>query len=169
MTPLLEHVGVRLPRAARGPLTSPVSPHLVEQVVSREPWRRATGWVGATRMLGGEAHATGLAARGQYHPATAHWQLPRGGVGWLRLRCDGPSAAAAREDRLDVRCLPHPRRGPVPLRWESNVAAERVEPERWDLPGLTVSVRTDARLVDAASRTYEPVGDGGTRMSLAFG
>jgi hypothetical protein len=51
---------------------------LVSQRIDDE--RVATGWLGEHVMLGGEEGGR-IHARGQYHPATAHW---RGG--WLRVR-----------------------------------------------------------------------------------
>jgi hypothetical protein len=168
MAPLLQHVGVRVPDAARGAFHTFEAPHAVEQLVDDDPRRVATGWLADDLLVGAEAGDGGLQARGQYHPATVHWRRPGGGVGWLRLVHHGPTRATAGERRLEVTCDPHPRQGSQPLRWDSNVDALEVAPDRWSFPGLEVSVTTDAHLVDAPTRTYTPAADGATRVSLAF-
>ena len=133
-----------------------------------EPRRVATGWLDADLLVGAEAHDAGPQARGQYHPATVHWRLPDGGVGWLRLVHRGPTRATAGERRLDVECRPHRRDGPQPLRWDSNVEPSVVASDQWSFPGLEVAVATDATLTDPATRTYAPAPGGATRLSLAF-
>jgi len=166
VAPLLQHVGARIPVAARGAFERFGGPHSVDQVVADEPRRVATGWLDDDLLVGAEAGSSGLHARGQYHPATVHWRLPDGGVGWLRLVHHGPTQATAEARRLDVTCHPHPRRGPQRLHWESNREAAEVTPDRWSFPGLEVSVTTEATLVDPSTRTYAPAADGVTRVVL---
>lgn len=160
VVPMLDHGGVRVPAEARPAFERFPGAHAVEQVIDADPRRVATGWLGETLMVGAEAGATRLQARGQFHPATVHWRLPEpgGGIGWLRLVHHAPARATAGERRLDVAC------GPADLRWESNVAALDVQPDRWQFPGLEVTVATDARLVDPATRTYR----NGTHVTLTF-
>jgi hypothetical protein len=162
--PLLQHVGVRVPAGIRPAFERLSAPHAVEQVVQDEPRRVATGWLEEDLMIGAEAGDAKLQARGQYHPATLHWRLPGGGVGWLRLVHHGPTRARAGERRLEVECDPHPRHGPVDLRWESNVEATSVRADRWTFPGLEVTVTTDGRLLDPATRAYAPA----THMTLTL-
>jgi hypothetical protein len=169
VAPLLQHVGVRVPADARGAFETFVGPHAVEQVIDDDPRRVATAWIDDHLMLGGESHADGPQARGQYHPATIHWRRPDGGVGWLRLVHHGPTRARADGRTLAVECGPHRRRGPVELRWESNTEALDVRAAHWSFPGLEVSVTTDARLVDPATRTYAPVGTETARLALHVG
>jgi hypothetical protein len=156
VAPMLEHVGVRVPAAARPAFDRFGGARSVEQVVQDAPRRLATGWLGDRLMVGAEWGDTGLHARGQFHPATVHWARPDGGVGWLRLVHHGPTRARATTRRLEVECDPHPRHGPVEQRWASNVAAVEVLPHRWRFPGLEVRVTTDAALLDPATRTYAP-------------
>ena len=156
VAPLLQHVGVRPPVATRAAFDRLTGPHTVEQVVQDTPRRVATGWLDLDRMVGAESSDAPLHARGQYHPATIHWRLPDGAVGWLRLVHHGPTRATASEARLDVECEPHPRRGPAELRWESNALATEVRADHWSFPGLEVSVTTDGPLLDPATRTYGP-------------
>ncbi len=154
MAPMLQHGGVRVPPSARGALAGFPGPHAVEQVVEDDPRRVASGWLDDDLMIGAEDGASGLHARGQYHPATVHWRVPGGGVGWLRLVHHGPTRATARRRALEVVCDDHPRRGPQELRWESNVEAVEVRADRWVFPGLAVQVTSDAALLSAATRTY---------------
>jgi hypothetical protein len=168
MAPLLQHVGVRVPDDARASFERFPGRHAVHQVIADEPHRVATGWLDDHLLLGAESADEGLHARGQYHPATVHWQVPGGGIGWLRLVHHGPTRATARAGSLDVECSPHRRHGPQPLYWESNTEGADVRADRWSFPGLQVRVTTDATLVDARTRTYTAADGGPTRMSLTF-
>jgi hypothetical protein len=107
-------------------------------------------------MLGGEHGDSGLQARGQFHPATAHWRQPGGSIGWLRVEHHGPTRAVARERELVVECHPHGERGPQPITWVTNATPLAVTPGRWAFPGLEVLVDTDAELVDPARLEYAP-------------
>lgn len=166
VAPLLQHVGVRVPPSARRHFERFAGARLVEQLVDTVPDRRATGWLDDDLLVGAEAGGSGLHARGQFHPATIHWRLPDGGVGWLRLVHHGPTSATAARRRLDAVCRPHPRRGPQTWRWDSNIEATETASERWELPGLQVRVTTGGVLLDPATRTYGPAPDGSNRVRL---
>lgn len=165
--PLLDHLGMVVPDGARADFDRFRGPHFVEQVIDDAPRRVATGWLDDDLLVGAEASSGKLHARGQYHPATAHWRLPQGGIGWLRLRHHGPASATASERRLDVECRAHHREGPQLLRWETNAEPLEVRDDRWTLPGLDVAVSTDAALAEAASLTYQPTREL-TRITLTF-
>lgn len=169
MAPVLQHVGVRVPGDVRAAFEQLPGEHAVEQVIDDDPPRRASGWLGDGIAIGAEDGATGAHARGQFHPATVHWRLPGGGVGWLRPEHHAPVTATASRARLDLVCHPHPRHGPRPVRWITNTMPDEVTAKRWDLPGLRVLVETDARLADPATLAYEPTGDGPTRFTLRLG
>ena len=81
--------------------------------------RVASGWLGPDAMLGGERGGR-YRAEGQYHPATAHWLLPDGSIGWLRLRHRGRLSATANAGRLDVEVHDHRRHGRQPVTVESS-------------------------------------------------
>lgn len=166
MAPVLQHVGVRVPAEARPAFERFPGDHEVAQVIDDDPSRRATGWLGERRCIGAEDGATGAHARGQFHPATVHWQQPDGTVGWLRVEHHAPVTAVAGAQRLDVTCHPHPRRGPVVTRWATNAVPLQASADRWSFPGLDVQVDTDARLLDAGALTYQPSGTGPSRFSL---
>ena len=78
LAPMIDLVGSDVSAAAGDAIASFPGAHDVEQRITAG--RVATGWLGDDVMLGGETGGP-FPARGQYHPATAHW---RGG--WLRIR-----------------------------------------------------------------------------------
>ena len=94
LAPMIDLVGSGMSAAARAAVASFPGPHDVEQRITRE--RLATGWLGDAVMLGGEAGGP-FPARGQYHPATAHWP-----GGWLRIRHEREVDAVAAGGSLTV-------------------------------------------------------------------
>jgi len=166
VVPMLQHAGVRVPPGVRRHFENFAGPRLVEQLVDTDPERRASGWLDEDLLVGAEAGDSGLHARGQFHPATVHWRLPDGGIGWLRLLHHGPTSATAGRRRLDAVCHPHPRRGPQTWRWDSNVETSATTQDRWELPGLEVRVTTNGTLTDPATLTYAPAPGGSTHVRL---
>ena len=81
--------------------------------------RVATGWLAPGIMVGAERGAS-YRAEGQYQPATAHWSLEDGFVGWLRLRHAAPLSATATPGTLTVVVHDHHREGPRPVWIESS-------------------------------------------------
>ena len=128
MAPLVELVG-------GGPArTFDASERVVEQPLPGG--RVATGWLGADAMVGGERGAFAR-AEGQYHPATAHWALADGSVGWLRLRHAGPLWATASPGRLSVEVHDSRRLGRRPVRVES-ASPGTYGAREWTFPGRRV-------------------------------
>jgi hypothetical protein len=123
--------------------------HTVTQRITSS--RVATGWLSERVMCGGEWGDLTASARGQFHPATVHWSLPDGDVGWIRLVHYAPARAVASPGKLEIECLPSVRRGPVAP--ELHVYAPGSWPvgRDWSLPGLDVEV---------ASGPAEAHGDG---------
>ncbi|HVF31425.1 MAG TPA: hypothetical protein VM933_00195, partial [Acidimicrobiales bacterium] len=113
--------------------------HVVEQRITST--RVATGWLSDRVMCGGERGDVTASARGQFHPATAHWSLPDGDVGWIRLVHYAPARGAAGPGTLAMECLPSAKRGPVaPELWVRGADASGVAGREWTLPGLDVEV-----------------------------
>ncbi len=111
-------------------ITSPVSTDRV-----------ATGWLSERVMCGGETGTLGASARGQYHPATVHWSMPDGDVGWIRLVHYAPARAVASAGAVAITCLPSAKRGPVaPELWVYSPGGLSVTGRTWTLPGLDVEV-----------------------------
>ncbi len=160
--PMLEHLGVRIPAAARRAFVRFQGERSVHQVVATEPRREASGWLEEGLMVGAETGSSGLHARGQFHPATIHWRQPDGSVGWLRLQHHGPTRAVAERRRLTVECDPHPRRGPQALEWIGN-GPWVVDEGTLRMPGLEVRITTNAA---GRPLRYEPASRGTTTFTL---
>jgi hypothetical protein len=128
MAPLIELVG-------GGPSTLDTSEddRVVEQRLADD--RVATGWLAPGVMIGAERGGR-FRAEGQYHPATAHWSLPDGTVGWLRLRHAGPLSAVATPETLTVTVHDHQRIGRQPVRVETSHPAT-FHASSWELCGRT--------------------------------
>jgi hypothetical protein len=151
--PAVALLGARIPDDVRAHFEAFSGERLVEQVISDQPRRVATAWLSERAMIGAEAGDLGVSARGQYHPATVHWDAGEGAVGWIRLEHDAPVSATARPGELVIACRPHHRRGPQPVRFHISAPGEpaMISPSAWSLPGLTVGVRTDAPLLESAT------------------
>ncbi len=106
-----------------------------ERVVSQSiaEGREATGWIAPGVMIGAERGGR-FRAEGQYHPATAHWALPDGTVGWLRLRHRGRLSATASPGVLEVVVHDHHRLGRQPVVVETSHDFS----DDWALLGRTV-------------------------------
>ena len=139
--PMADRLGAVIPSDAVGSLRSFVGEHTVSQRITSS--RVATGWLSDRVMCGGEDGDITASARGQFHPATAHWSLPDGDVGWIRLVHYAPARAVASPGALDVECLPSARRGAVaPELWIRSPDLT-VSGRSWSMPGLAVEVSVD--------------------------
>ncbi|HEX2384215.1 MAG TPA: hypothetical protein VHI95_16340 [Acidimicrobiales bacterium] len=129
MAPLIDLVG-----SAAADVTFNDGERVVEQALPGG--RVASGWISADVMAGGERGGR-FRAEGQYHPATVHWLLPDGSVGWLRLRHAGPLSATASNAQLQVTVHDHHRLGRQPVVVDASVAPAFARRD-WSLPGLTI-------------------------------
>ena len=138
--PLADRLGPVVPDDVRPALVAFSGEHVVEQRITGS--RVATGWLSDRVMCGGEDGSLTASARGQFHPATAHWLRPDGGVGWIRLVHYAPAQAVASPGALDMTCLPSVKRGAVaPELWVSGAdGADLSGGGTWALPGLDVEV-----------------------------
>ncbi|MFZ6003265.1 MAG: hypothetical protein ACOYXM_04960 [Actinomycetota bacterium] len=130
MAPLVQLLG-------GGPIDAKLSDE--ERVVEQQlpGGRTATGWLAPGVMAGGERGAP-FRAEGQFHPATAHWAMPGGSVGWLRLRHRGRVSATATEGVLTVEVHDHHRLGRQPVMVDTSHGGE-LGARRWTLPGRTIA------------------------------
>jgi hypothetical protein len=154
MGPVVAELGAAVAPEAEASLRAFDGERTVEQVVSEELGRVATGWLSSDVMLGGERGLLGTYAMGQYMPVTAHW---RGGA--LRVEHHAPTSATASPGLLVVEVQPHHRDGPRPV--ELVVEDPRVEAGAWagsrlSLTGLALEVRGPG--VDDARASAEPSG-----------
>lgn len=108
--------------------------------------RTATAWLAEGVMLGGELTGRGLGVVpgiGQFHPATIHWRTPENEVGWVRLFAMPPADAEATAGRLTITAATT---GDFAFQVSApGIAADRLSRDAWHLPGLMLSVETDAQ------------------------
>jgi hypothetical protein len=148
--PCVASVGARVPADALPHFRTFQGTRRVEQVITDEPRRVATAWLGTNVMLGAEETGGSVPGRPQFHPATAHWRCPDGAIGWLRLRHTAPVDARATERRLTITC-PAPDGALTFQCVAPGIDASTIHPDRWQFPGLTVHVETNAPEPSAAA------------------
>lgn len=142
-TPLYVALGAKVPAEVEAHLRAFAGERLLRRPITAT--RTATAWLGAEVMLGGEITGHTLGAtpdRGQFHPATIHWRTPGDDVGWVRLYAAPPCDAEAGRGSLVVTAA-------AAGDFSFQVSAPGIGPgsfthERWALPGLTLTVETDA-------------------------
>jgi len=139
--------------------------------------RVATAWIGEEVMAGGGATRELRKAWKQDHPATVHWKIPGGEVGWIRFVAGLPARATASKGQLDIACpLDVPAKRPRTASFLiacPDISSDRFTASQWDLPGLKVTVDTNAgkarveKTRGHLSVTYEVPQDGALR-TLSF-
>lgn len=142
LAPCVALLGARLPEELAERFVRFGGERYLEQTISDAPRRVATAWLHERLMLGGQVSSGAMMIPRQFHPATAHWRAPDGGVAWFRLVYQGGRAADAVARPYALELTP-----PIvhaDLVFE--VAARRpkdIRAERWALPGLNVRVEGD--------------------------
>jgi hypothetical protein len=144
--PLFALLGLRMPDDARSHFLVFQGERQIERVIATEPRRVATAWIGARVMLGAEDSGSRHRVNEQFHPATIHWLGADDVVGWVRLRHTAPVDARAERGHLSINCTEHDDRD---LEFVFQIAAPAIDADalrhnRWELPGLTVRVETNA-------------------------
>ena len=145
VAPVFALVGLRMPADAHPHFIAFQGQRHVEHVIANQPQRVATAWIGTRVMLGGEDSGSSKPADHQFHPATIHWLLEDGTVGWIKLRHTAPVDARADRNQLAIVCTAHA----GDQEFVFQIAAPQIDlaalqPGRWALPGLTVRVETNA-------------------------
>ena len=163
--PLYLILGTRIPAGAMKQFAAFAGERQVERAIDNN--RVATAWIGPDRMLGGEMTHRTRDARpnfNQFHPATVHWKLPDGQVGWIRLIESPRVDARAAKDRLSIEAI-----GDCRFRvWAPGADAANIAKTLWKLPGLTLAVDSDAMDmgVQPAGDALDIVYRAQTRMTL---
>lgn len=151
--PCIARVGVVVPEDTLPHLHGFAGERQVERVITAaatavsEPRRVATAWLSERVMLGAEEGNDRVANGGQFHPATAHWQCPDGSIGWLRLRHTVPVSARATAGQLRITCRAASVADAITFEIVAagaGTTAAVITPDRWQLPGVTIEVVTDA-------------------------
>jgi hypothetical protein len=105
--------------------------------------RVATAWIGRDVIYGGEASSKTKDAgtTTQFHPATLQWRTPSGEIGWVLLVQSPMVDATADEHGLTISTT-----GTIRLRIHAkDMAQAKISADAWDLPGLQVAIRSDAK------------------------
>jgi hypothetical protein len=139
--PPIVFLGAQVPDDALAHLRAFQGERQVEHVIAESPRRVATAWLGVDRMLGGEFMSGAAPASGQLHPATLHWQMHDGQTGWVRMRYINPVDAQAGRNRLEIATTGE-------IAFQIYAPGATLALDRWQMPGLTVRVESNADTVD---------------------
>ncbi len=138
--PALAAVGVRVPADVVPALRAFPGEHTVERPLMGGPFRDASAWLGPTCMIGAAVTDGARPAGAQLHPATMHWRLPDGTIGWMRLVSGERVAARATARTLSIDCS-----GDAAFQMRVLAREEiAIGRTRWAVPGLTLDVDASA-------------------------
>ncbi|MDE2698082.1 MAG: hypothetical protein OXI23_04365, partial [Gemmatimonadota bacterium] len=147
--PCFAILGVDVPSEVAAAFSVFEGPRGVEKRITTEPERVATAWLDEHYMIGAEDSGGYSGRNFQYHPATIHWRMSDGEIGWLALRHIGQIAAKAELGRLSIEAeikgeqqteAGHPREFAFEI-FSPNVAV--FEEDVWRLDGLEIGIETD--------------------------
>ena len=139
--PHIAILGTRIPPDALARMKKFDGEHLLRKQITDQ--RVATAWIGRDVIYGGEAtgKTKDAGATTQFHPATIQWRTPSGEIGWVRLVQSPMVDATADEHGLTISTT-----GTIRLRIHAkDMAQAKIGADTWDLPGLQVAVRSDAK------------------------
>jgi hypothetical protein len=134
-------LGTRIPHDTLAKLLSFQGEHIVRKQITDQ--RIATSWIGNNVVFGAEAtgKTKDVGHNSQFHPVTVQWRTPSGALGWVRV-VDSPMIdAAADEHGITISAD-----GTIRFR----IHAMGLDPAQltqtlWNLPGLRISVTSDAQ------------------------
>jgi hypothetical protein len=127
----------RIPAEALNKLQHFRGPHLVRRQI--DPNRIATAWIGEGATWGGEfTSRTRDTGTSQFHPATVHWRMPSGEIGWIKVTRSPMIDAEADRGGIGIQTD-----GDLTLRIYAGGRQGAFADNIWKLPGLTVEVNTD--------------------------
>lgn len=180
-------VGTDIPAEVLPHFTHFSGERTIRQPITTKPERTATAWLTNNLMIGAESTPLDEYAffkpSDQFHPVTAHWRTPGGGVAWLRLRHIGPvdaqiapnslRVAGTMEAGLRERFGAHHSEWVYEIFLPEGANEALVNRERWQLPGLAVAVTTDlGEMREERSsnhlRIIYPVNDDRQMVSFVF-
>ena len=132
--PLVALVGSKPPDDVLPHLTAFQGERFLERQI--EPNRMVTAWLSEGLMLGAEADHLNETRTDQFHPVTAHWQMPDGTVNWMCTRCATLIQAVAEPHRLQLSS-----HEPTAFVFEIHAPdadVTQIHADEWELPGLNV-------------------------------
>lgn len=142
-TPTYVALGAQVPAEAMEHFRTFQGERVIRRPITAK--RTATAWLAPEVMIGGEITGGTWGAtpgKGQFHPATIHWRAPGNEVGWVRLYASPPSDAEATKETLTITTAAA---GDFTFRISApGLAADRLTRDCWALPGLMLSIDSDA-------------------------
>jgi hypothetical protein len=138
--PQVTVLGTHVPKAALVKLNKFEGPHFINRPIDFQ--RTATTWVGNDAIWGGEfkSRTKDTGNKTQFHPATAQWRMPSGSIGWMKLTHSPNIDAVADRGGITVATD-----GDVTFRIFAGAQHFDLAESEWKLPGLDVSLQTDAK------------------------
>jgi hypothetical protein len=137
--PLYAVLGTSVPDDVVAHLKQFAGERLVSQVITSDPKRIATAWLGETVMLGGETGGGASRSYEQFHPVTLHWKKPDGTIGWARLRYRGSVDAEVKTGRLQATLSGEPREFDVEFD-PATIRSAKLSAQQWQLDGAAVRI-----------------------------
>lgn len=134
--PMVVLIGTRPPDDVLPHLKAFQGERLLERTI--EPKRTAQAWLSDKLMLGAEADYHNANRTDQFHPATAHWKLSDGSIGWLRTR--SATVIQARLQAYELQLNSTDANDYVFEIRASNIHTDMIQPDQWTLPGLTIQL-----------------------------
>lgn len=138
--PMVVLLGSPAPPAALAQMHHFSGAHAVTRQITDQ--RTATAWIGDDVLFGAEStHQTvGVSGHSQFHPATIQWRTPSGAIGWVSITQTPPIDAVATKDGIDI----HTNGDVIFFVYAPGVHPGDITATRWNLPGLPLSIATDA-------------------------
>lgn len=175
ISPFQAILGVKIPAHVVSELCSFHDPHLVRKQIADD--RIATAWIGKNVIFGGESTnktrdvrlASGSGATyhpaSQFHPVTVQWRTPSGEIGWIRIAESPMIDATADEHGISISTSGGPLRFRI---FATGMTSQNLTKGLWDLPGLQVSVLSDAKGNVAVEKTDPAKVDPAQRADLGY-
>lgn len=154
-TPQVVILGANPPAGALARIRSFSGEHAVSRQITDE--RSATAWIGDKVILGGEnSKLTKAAPEGtQFHAATVQWRTPSGSIGWFFV--SQASTINADVNKTTMRITTD---GTIIFRLKAvGARPEDIAADKWNLPGLTVTIKGDQQSFSVKELTYYEPGD----------
>jgi hypothetical protein len=142
-------VGARIPQEVREVFTKFSGEHSVERVITKSPRRVATAWLSENLMLGAEDASGSKPVWNQYHLATMHWKSSGNEVAWLKLMNFLPADARVEKNHMQIKSYVWAGLGGEErvfifrVYTPNSPQGVKIEPARWQFPGLTITVETN--------------------------
>jgi len=162
--PHITILGTRIPADALAKMKKFEGDHQLHKQITEE--RVATAWIGRDVIFGGEStnKTKDAGTTTQFHPATVQWRTPSGEIGWVRLVQSPMIDVAADQRGLKILAT-----GTIRLRIHAKEMVQaKVNEKQWELPGLRVSVDSDAKSfsIERADDAIDLIYSGMTALTL---